>query len=144
MNEKKKVGIVLGVLGLLVVVIVIGLINTNKERQKIMDAFQDIFASKTEEIIYLGRPGCSHCANFKPILEKVVADYELSYFDINIDDLTDTQLNKILKDLGLDINNFGTPTTVIVKENKVLGVQEGETTEESFVKLLKEKNVISE
>ena len=85
MNEKKKIWIVLGIVIIITILIIILAILSGMKKQKIVDSFNKSFESKTEEIIYLGRPDCSHCIAFKPVLQKVIADYNLSYLDINTD-----------------------------------------------------------
>ena len=144
MNEKKKTMFVIGIFVFILLLIMIGILVNAAARKKTMETFKETFASESTEIIYLGRPGCSHCIAFKPILEKVLESYHLSYLDINTDQITKKQLNEIIDTLDLDPERFGTPTTVIVKDKKVIGTQIGETTEEALISLLKEKKVISE
>lgn len=143
MNEKKKIWIVLGIVIAIIILVMILTVLSGAKKQKIVDAFNKSFESKTEEIVYLGRPGCSHCIAFKPVLQKVIADYDLSYLDINTDELGEKRLNDILKKLGMDTETFGTPTTVIVKNKKVVDTLMGEVSEEDLIDTLKENKVIS-
>ncbi len=143
MNEKKKIWIVLtGMIVIIILMIVLGILSS-VQKQKIVDSFNKSFESKTEEIVYLGRPDCSHCIAFKPVLQKVIADYNLSYLDINTDEVGEKRLNLILEKLEMDSETFGTPTTVIVKNKKVVETIIGEVSEEDLIKVLKENKVIS-
>lgn len=144
MNEKRKVLIVIGVLVVIIAFIAFLMIQASIQRQKIVNAFNDTFNSNTEELVYLGRPGCSACITFSPTFEKVIADYKLSYLDINTDEITEAQLHSIVDQLELDWDDFGTPTIAVVKEGKVVKSNIGVISEESLITFLKESNVISE
>lgn len=144
MNEKKRILIVIIIFGLFIALIVFGVIQTAMSRQRIVDDFNATYSSKIEKLIYLGRPGCSACITFKPTLEKVMSDYNLTYLDINTDNISENQVRNIVEKLNLKWDNFGTPTIAIVKNNKVVKSNIGVISEDSLVTFLKNGGLIKE
>lgn len=144
MNEKKKILIVILAFGLFIALIVLGVIQTAMRRQKIVDDFNAAYSSKTEKLIYLGRPGCSACISFKPTLEKVMSDYKLTYLDINTDNISENQVRDMVEKLDLKWDNFGTPTIAIVKNNKVVKSNIGVISEDALITFLKKAGMIEE
>jgi len=144
MNENKKVLIVIGVIVAFIALILFAGYQGNREKQKIVDSFYEAFDSKSSKIVYLGRPGCGACASFRPVLEEVVEEYDLSYLDINTDNITTSQLRTIVEELGLDWDDFGTPTLAVVKSGKVIKSQVGAMDEDGLVSFFKDSNIISE
>ena len=144
MNEKKKVWIVLGVVIAIIVFIIGVTIYNNMKSKKELKEFNNIFASSTETFIYLGRDGCSYCALFKPTLDKVMNDYNLSYKYINTSKLNEKDLHEITDKLEFEWDNYGTPSIAIVKDNTVIiGHIGSDVSEEGLVSFLVEGNMIS-
>lgn len=142
MNENKKIWIVLGILVIAILSMILLSIESGRQRQKIVDSFRGAYASSSENLVYLSRPGCSACTTFNPIFTKVIKDYKLTYVDINTDKITEKQLENIVEKLNLDWNQFGTPTIAVVKNNKVVKSNIGVISEEELIKFLKEANMI--
>lgn len=144
MNEKKKILIVLGIFAVIIALVILAMIQNSMKQQKIVNKFNEAFSSKTEQIVYLERPGCSACLSFQPTLKEVIDSYQLSYVDINTDDIKESKLHNIVNKLGIDWESFGTPTIAVVKDNKVIKSSVGVLSKEALITLLKDSNVISE
>lgn len=143
MNENKKILIIIGVISAIIALIVFGMIQTNAERNKVINEFNQAYESKTEKLVYLGRPGCSACVTFRPIFEKVINDHKLSFVDINTDTVTTAQLEEIVTKIGLELERFGTPTIAVVKDGKVVNSSVGVISEDALLEFLKNNNVIA-
>ena len=72
--------------------------------------------NKESFIIYFKQNGCSHCASFTPVFEKVLNDYKVTAYFINFSNLSDEDN----KSLSNDITISGTPTVVFIKDGKEL------------------------
>lgn len=144
MNENKKILVVIGVIAAFVALIAFGMVQTSMSRSKMMKKFTDAYASSEEKLIYIGRPGCGACTTFHPTLEKVTKEYKIEYVDINTDSLTESQVRTIVDNLGLDWDDFGTPTIAVVKDNQVVKANIGVISENAFITFLKDSNIISE
>lgn len=144
MNENKKILVVIGVIAAFVALIAFGMVQTSMSRSKMMKKFTDAYASSEEKLVYIGRPGCGACTTFHPTLEKVTKEYKIEYVDINTDNLTESQVRTIVDNLGLDWDDFGTPTIAVVKDNQVVKANIGVISENAFITFLKDSNIISE
>ncbi len=144
MNEKKKILVVIGVIVAFVALIAFGMIQASMNRSKMMKKFTDAYASSEEQFIYIGRPGCGACTTFQPTLEKVTKEYKINYIYINTDQLKESQVRTIVDNLGLDWDDFGTPTIAVVKDNQVVKTTIGVISEEALITFLKDSNIISE
>ena len=101
--------------------------------------FTDLVAKEDKSIVLVGRPTCSHCVAFKPIITKVANDYEVEVYYLNTDEITnETDFNNLWD----FIEASGTPTTVIVGNDKLISSREGELPREELVNWLGENGVI--
>ncbi len=65
--------------------------------------------------MYLGSSSCSHCQNFKPVLESIIKDYQLDISYIDISTLTEKEYAVVQNDTKLQ----GTPTIVFIEDGVV-------------------------
>lgn len=72
-------------------------------------------SQKEDYILYLGSSSCSHCQNFKPVLESIIEEYQLQIFYVDISTLTEKEYAVLKNDTKLQ----GTPTVVFVEEGVV-------------------------
>lgn len=144
MNEKKKLYVIIALVVLLFVIIPVLVVLKNVESERMYKAFESTFASKNNEVVYLGRPTCSHCQNFRPKLDRLAGSYGFDYLYVNTDNLNSDMLDKVLEKLGVDPSKFGTPYTVVVKDNKVVAEQSGEVSkEEDLFNFFQKNGIIS-
>lgn len=123
MNEKKKLIIILAIIALIVVGIVSFTIIENNKNDKVYAEFEEKFNGEENSLIYIGRPTCGYCNLLKPSLEDMVSRYNFDYVDINIDEVNDKVLDKVLE--SLKITSLGTPYMAIVSKGEVVAVQNG-------------------
>ena len=87
-------------------------------KKSLIDITYDELATKIENkdsfVLYVGSSKCSHCAEFEPNLEKVVVDYDLDVYYINMADLSESRYNAVLKKADTE----GTPTLVYLEKGK--------------------------
>lgn len=125
MNEKGKVKIILAIFAVIVVFIIgVGIIINNNNK-KVLDKFNNYFASETEKLIYIARDDCYYCQLLETAREKVLKDNNVDYYYVNTNEISYSALNEMLAELGIEQNNFGTPTLAVVKDNKVVKIQSG-------------------
>lgn len=119
---KKKILIACGIL--VIALSIIGLIyagiTLNEKEDKEDKHLIELNFSKVEEkvnnketfILLLSQETCSHCAQYKPILKKVLAKHDIIAYELQIDKLTKEETAK-LKDIA---NASGTPTTIFIEK----------------------------
>jgi len=119
--------------------------NTEKkERNKSTDflkKFYEAFDSKEVKVIFFARTSCGYCQLQKPILKNVAKDYDLDYFNIDTDELSETEVTEVMSALGI---GGSTPNTVVVKEGKVLATSNGYLDGKAYVKYLVKNGVLKE
>lgn len=98
--------------------------------------------NKDSFVLYVGSSSCSHCADFKPILEKVINKYNLDVYYINMADLSDAKYNAVMK----KVDGQGTPTTVYIEngKTKISPKIEGAREYDDIVDFFKDLNMIKE
>ena len=92
--------------------------------------------NKDSFILVVTRTDCSHCAVYIPRLEKVLKDYELTAYQIEVD----TWTNEEKDDLSDICNVSGTPTTIFIENGEEKNTSSrlvGERTQEQIIKRFK-------
>jgi predicted bacteriocin transport accessory protein len=104
------------------------------------DSLAKKIENKDSFVLYVGSSTCSHCANFKPILEKVVNENKLEVYYINMANLSESKYNAVMK----KIDGQGTPTTVYIEKGKTKTSPriEGERDYDTTVEFFEDLNLI--
>lgn len=77
--------------------------------------YQEKIKNKDNFALYIGSATCSACQRFKTTLEKVITDYDLEIFYIDISQLSAEQYTEIW-----DVSNIGgTPTIVFISDGNI-------------------------
>ncbi len=119
--------------------------NTHKEDEAAVskDLEEWLVVTKEDESIVtvIAQTTCSHCINFKPVIEEVQKKYGFKLYWFEYDEMETTDRNLLTK--TYDLKDFGgTPHTFIVKGGKLIAEQPGEMSNENLVKFLKSNKVI--
>ena len=163
-KEKKKnsnniingviIGVIVILVGALAIMVSSNTKNVNNEKRIVEISYQEYeekIKSDDYVILLFTSPTCSHCQDYKPFVNLVANEYDLTVYDIDVSsrDLTDEQYNNlheysVLKD---QYNSSGipvipTPTTVIVRNSQEVASTMGDIGYDGFVKFLKENKVI--
>lgn len=109
------------------------------ESSEIMKEFNNNYNSNEKKVIYYASSECGYCELQKPILELIADDYDIEYYSIDSTLLSNSQRKTILEKLGIE---HATPTTVIVKNGKVIDTQVGYTDGKELVKFFKENKIV--
>ncbi len=112
--------------------------NTSTEALK---SFYEAFDSKELKVIFFARTSCSYCSLEKPILKQIASDYDIDYYNIDTDELTSTEVQEIMSALGI---SGSTPTTVIVKEGKVVATNTGYLDGKPYVEFFIKNGILKE
>lgn len=144
MDEKKKISILLGVVAATILIIVIGSLYESHKSKKYLSDFYSAFNGSEEKIIMIGRDNCSWCQLFKPTLDFMSELYGFEYMYINTNELTSSTFNKLLKTIGVERDEFGTPLTIVVKDGTVVDSLNGYTDEKDLLDFLKKYDFVDE
>ena len=149
-NVFKVVGIVIGVVALFALVFFSSTLRDNGEKLEpiVVDTtVSEYFNLKkgTEKVVILfASPECQWCQKYKPIINKVSSDYELTIHYVNTANMTRDEFNQVLIDSPhmTSKGGLGTPLTLIVGNNEEIASLEGKEEYEEVVKFFKDNGVI--
>jgi predicted bacteriocin transport accessory protein len=104
------------------------------------DEFKQKIEAKETFVLYVSRTGCTHCEAYEPILRKVLNDYDITVYKLNLANVSQAEENAITKKVGLE----GTPTLIYIKKgvSDIDGSMIGENTYENTVDFFKEYEMI--
>ena len=147
---RKKKNIILGVLIVILVILVCTLLfilGKKSDYKSVVNidlaSFKEKVANKEKFVLVVTQTGCSHCIAYLPVLEEVGEEYKLTFYDINMTDLSDeekTEFNKLVR-------ISGTPTTFFYTDGEEQSTTTrlvGEKTKEKIISRLKSEGYINE
>lgn len=117
------------------------------------DGYKSLIRNSKTNIIVIGQTSCSHCIAFKPALNSVAGDYDLTINYLNLTELSQEESIKFNESLNtieynepdfLKDGSFGTPLTLIVKNGKVKKYISGERTISQLVREFTKVGLIEE
>lgn len=106
-----------------------------------LDEFKEKIANKETFAIYIGNKGCSHCVSYRPILEKVLEDYDITIYHIDNSKLDNNQY----AEFRTYINISGTPTVAFItdgEEETTLNRITGEVSRDATIERFKSNGYI--
>ncbi len=87
--------------------------KNNMERITYSD-LEDKIKNKDTFIMEVSQDGCSHCEEYKPVIDEVLKDNKLKAYNLNITYVSEKDYNKFDKEYEFE----GTPTTMFFKDGK--------------------------
>ncbi len=88
------------------------------KKERIIELTANQFLSKIDSketfALYIGNENCSYCVAYKPTLEQVLNDYDITIYHLDNSKLTNEDYNKI----NPIINVQSTPTIVFIKDGE--------------------------
>lgn len=100
-------------------------------------------ANKEAFLVVIVQDGCSHCANFKPVVEEVANEYKLPCYYLNLTNLTQEESAALGESNSyLRNNQWGTPTTLFMYGNDVVDSISGYVEKDKFVEFVTENFVV--
>ena len=100
-----------------------------------LDEFKEKMANKESFVLYVGNEGCSHCISYRPVLEQVLEDYDITIYQIDNSKLDNSEF----AEFRTYVNISGTPTVAFITDgeeestlNRITGEVSRKTTIERF------------
>ena len=106
-------------------------INTNE--------FYERYNSGEKFVLLLGRPGCSHCVAFKPIITRVANEKELKVYYLDTDTIETEDDWYFIWEL---VEQEGTPTVAIIQNKALVDSRSGEMTRDDLIYWFTEVGVL--
>lgn len=107
-----------------------------------IDEYLEKLKGEEAAVIYIGRPTCGHCVAQKPIMENIAFEYDVTINYLNTDELDEEGINKLISSNDYFSEGFGTPLTLVVKNNEIVDKAVGETSKADMVDMFKNNSII--
>ncbi len=123
-------------------IFITGCNNTTSLKEISYDELAQKIENKDSFVLYVGSSECSHCAEYKPILEKVINKYKLEVYYIDLAKVSSSKYKAVMD----KIDGKGTPTTVYLEKGKtqISPRVEGARDYDTIVTFFKDLNLIKE
>lgn len=110
------------------------------------DKYKEIYDSKEKAIIVLGQTGCGACTAFKPVINEIAKEYDLTIYFVNLTDWTKRETYDLMGSLSYfkERESFGTPLTLILENGDNISEQEGHNSKAATIEFLKKEGFIKE
>ena len=123
------------ILAIIVAFILCGCTSKSNIKEISFNEFKNKIENKDSFVIYIGNKECIHCEEYKPTLEEVLKEYQITIYHLDNKKLTDKEKNEFTKYLSIS----GTPTIAFIEDgeeestlNRIVGVKSKEFTIEKF------------
>ncbi len=86
-------------------------------------------------LVIIIKDGCGYCEAYTPIVKEVAEEYNLPIYYINLTNITEEEYTALSKSNSyLKSQQWGTPTTLLMSGNTVVGSISGYVDKDTFVK----------
>lgn len=107
-----------------------------------MDQYEELMKNDNFVVVVV-RTGCHYCEMFEPVIDEVSQEYDFPIYNVDISTFDEEDYNRLVASAKyFSEEEWGTPTTVVYHNGKVVDVQSGYSEKEPFVEFLKSTNVI--
>ncbi len=128
MKKKVIIGLIIAAIVLSVGALIYASVVLNRKEKNEDKYFQELSINELKEkcenkesfILVISQTTCSHCAEYKPRIKKVLAKYEITGYYIEKDLLSEEETAELANIANIN----GTPTTVFIEN----GEEESTTT----------------
>ena len=94
-------------------------------------------------VVFIGASTCGYCTKFKPEVNNLINKYNVSVYYLELDKFSESDLKKIYDSASFFTEEqWGTPTTFIFTNGKIVDTLSGYTTADEVAKFLKSNKVI--
>lgn len=111
-----------------------------------VDDYLALKAGSDVSVIYIARPTCSHCVTQTPRMKYIKYKYGVEINYLNTDEFNEdgTDYDKLVASDSFFDEGFGTPTILIVQNDKIIDSVSGESDISDVVELFKTHGLIKE
>lgn len=109
-----------------------------------VDDYLALKAGSDVSVIYIARPTCSHCVTQTPRMKYIKYKYGVEINYLNTDEFNEdgTDYDKLVASDSFFDEGFGTPTILIVQNDKIIDSVSGESDISDVVELFKTHGLI--
>lgn len=104
-----------------------------------VDKYYELLAKGDKFVLLLGRPGCSHCVAFKPIITNVANSKGIDVYYLNTDTIETLEDWEAIWGM---VEQEGTPTVAVIENQKLVSTTAGEMTSDQLIMFLSQAGVL--
>ncbi|MDD3048793.1 MAG: hypothetical protein PHQ89_02225 [Bacilli bacterium] len=127
-NLKEHTGLYI-LIALIIVIVVSIFVNNTTETAKMnniaIDQYLKLLDSNEKSYIYIGRTSCTYCQKITPVLNKIIANENITINYLNLENITDEDYSTLTNSTELLQGEWGTPTLLITQNGEVIDSQIG-------------------
>lgn len=142
-NKKNIIYITIAIFSLIIISTILYINKTNLIELNYSEIIEKI-ENKDTFVLCISATNCVHCQDYKPKLEKISKDYNITIYYINKDTIEDEKYREFKSKLSFD---GGTPTTIFFingEEKTTANRIEGNVKTEKIINKLKNNGFITE
>ena len=116
--KKKNKGFIIAIVCLVFIVgslLVYSYSNKSKFIELDVNQVLEKYNNKESFVLCISQTTCSHCASYKPKLEKISREYDIELFYIDIDKYDDNKISEFKKSVSFD---GSTPVTAFIVDGE--------------------------
>ena len=106
--------------------------------------YTEILESGEKSIVVIGQTGCMYCEETKPVLNEIAEEYDITINYLNITDLSEEDSSNLMNSVTYlkELESFGTPLTMVIENQEVVGHQDGYVEKSVFEEFFREQGFI--
>ena len=113
--------------------------SENKLHEITVEKYHELLDSNEKFVLLLGRPGCSHCVAFKPVITNVANTKSVDVYYLNTDTIETIGDWEEIWNL---VEQEGTPTVAVIENKKLVKSTSGEMKTVELIEFLEEAGVL--
>lgn len=95
-------------------------------------------------VVVIGKTGCSFCSKYQPVMNKIVEEYDVKMYYVDIAKLTNDDYNTLISTTTyFDENEWGTPLTLVFKNGEYYNAFSGYAEKSTIVNFLESVGAIN-
>ncbi len=115
-----------------------------KELEEIdVDRYLELKEDSEASVIYIARPTCHYCEIQSPIIKNIAYQYGLNIYYLNTDEMDSDDVITFTQSDDMFKKGFGTPCTIIVKDDSIVSNAKGLTDKNTLVDFFKKNGILS-
>ena len=107
-----------------------------------MNGYMEMYRGTEKQIVLIARPTCHYCQIAEPIIQNLIYKYNLPINYLNTDNFGENDEQTLTQSNELFSSGVGTPTMVIISEEKIIDSVDGLTDTAHYIDFFKRNGYI--
>jgi len=108
-----------------------------------VDEYLELYKESDKQIVLIARPTCSYCQIAEPIIQNIAYENNLDIKYLNTDNFSENDGKNLIESNEYFTEGFGTPTLLVVGEEKIIDVVDGLTDKAHYEEFFEKNGFIN-